>query len=127
VSVSNVGGKSVTLSEFTNASTNSYPRAVMDSDLTPEQEAQARRLFDALKQTTDADLLALARLLVSKADADLLGATEFEVRDRVLRIGARALEAALDGRKKGGTTAPAAPAPSARRPRSSTGGKAGRS
>jgi hypothetical protein len=99
----------------------------MDSDLTPEQEAQARRLFDALKQTTDADLLALARLLVSKADADLLGATEFEVRDRVLRIGARALEAALDGRKKGGTTAPAAPAPSARRPRSSTGGKAGRS
>jgi hypothetical protein len=97
----------------------------MDTDLTPDQEAEARRLYDTLKRTTDADLLALARLLAAKPDAELLGATEFQVRDRVLRIGARALEAALDGRKKGGTTGPAAPARAAGRRRSSTGGKAG--
>ena len=40
-----------------------------------------------------------------EADAQLLGRTEFEVRDSVHRLGARALEAALDERKKGGTRA----------------------
>jgi hypothetical protein len=64
--------------------------------------------------------MALARLLAAKADHELLGATEFQVRDAVHRLGARALEAALTGRKKGATTAPAAPAPTARRRRSST-------
>jgi hypothetical protein len=79
-------------------------------DLTPDQEAEALRIFQALKRTSDDDLLALARLLASKPDAQLLGATEFEVRDLVHRLGAKALEAALDGRKKGGTRgrAPAA-------------------
>jgi hypothetical protein len=37
----------------------------------------------------------------------LLGQTEFEVRDRVHQIGAKAIETALDERKKGGTKAPA--------------------
>jgi hypothetical protein len=32
----------------------------------------------------------------------LLGATEFEVRDRVHKIGAKAIEIAVNGRKKGG-------------------------
>jgi hypothetical protein len=99
---------------------NSYPRTVMDTDLTPEQEAEAQRIYQALKQTSDADLLALARLLAGKRDHELFGATEFQVRDTVHRIGARALEAALAGRKKGGTTAPAAPARTARPRRSST-------
>jgi hypothetical protein len=99
----------------------------MDTDLTPDQEAEAGRIFETLQQTADADLMALARLLAAKPDGELLGATEFQVRDRALRIGARALEAALDGRKKGGTRAPAAPAPTARKRRSSNGGRAGRS
>ena len=99
----------------------------MDTDLTPDQQAEARRIFDALKQTTDADLMALARLLAAKPDGEWLGATEFQVRDRALRLGAKALEAALDGRTKGGMRAPAAPAPPATRRRSSNGGKAGRS
>jgi hypothetical protein len=96
----------------------------MDIDLTPEQEAEARRIYDALKSSADAELLALARLLASKPDHELLGATEFQVRDRVLALGARALEAALAGPKKGGTRAPAAPAPTAARRRSSRGGRA---
>jgi hypothetical protein len=99
----------------------------MDADLTADQEAEARRIYDALKHTTDADLLALSRLLASKADGDLLGATEFAVRDAVHRIGAKAIETALEGRKKGGTTAPAGPAPAATRPPSSSGGRARRS
>ena len=95
----------------------------MDVDLTPDQEAEARRIFDALKQSAEADLLALARLLASKADGGIFGATEFEVRDRVHLIGAKAIEAALRGRKKGGTTAPAAPARAARKRPSSSAGR----
>jgi hypothetical protein len=99
----------------------------MDTDLTPDQEAEARRIYDALRHSADAELLALARLLASKADGEIFGATEFRVRDVVHRIGARAIETALAERKKGGTTAPAAPAPAATRRRSSGGGRARRS
>jgi hypothetical protein len=79
-------------------------------ELTPEQEAEAQRIFAVLKQTAEADLLALARLLASKADGDIFGRTEFEVRDGVHAIGAQAIETALAGRKKGGTGAAASPA-----------------
>jgi hypothetical protein len=75
--------------------------------LSAPQEAEAQRIFQILKSTSDDDLLALARLLASKKDRDLLGQTEFEVRDRVHQIGAKAIETALDERKKGGTKAPA--------------------
>ena len=54
-----------------------------------------------------ADLRGLAELLASKPDHQLLGPTEFEVRDRVHTIGAKAIETALDERKKGGTKGPA--------------------
>jgi hypothetical protein len=94
-------------------------------DLTPEQQAESDRIFAALQQACQADLRALADLLASKADADLFGATEFRARDLVLPIAARALEAALEGRKKGGTTAPAAPARTAARPPSSSAGRRG--
>jgi hypothetical protein len=73
------------------------------SPLSAEQEAEALRIFDVLKQTADQDLMALARLLASKPNRELLGKTEFEVRDRVHQIGAKAVEAALEERKKGGT------------------------
>lgn len=99
----------------------------MDTDLTPDQETEARRIYDALKHSADAELMALARLLASKADGDIFGATEFQVRDAVHKIGAQAIQTALQGRKKGGTTAPAAPAPAAATPPSSRGGKAKRS
>ncbi len=103
-----------------NAFTNSSARTVMDTDLTPAQQAEAQRIYEALKQAADADLLALARLLAAKPDDQLLGATEFQVRDAVHQIGAKALETALQGRKKGATRAPAAPAPPATRRPSST-------
>ena len=91
-------------------------------DLTPDQQAESDHIFAALQQACQADLRALADLLASKADPDLFGKTEFQARDQVLPIAAKALEAALQGRKKGGTTAPAAAAPTAaRRPSSSAG------
>jgi hypothetical protein len=78
-----------------------------DIPLNGEQEALAQRLGEALQQAFLDEARRLARLLASKEDAQLLGQTEFEVRDAVHRLGARALEAALDERKKGGTRAPA--------------------
>jgi len=40
---------------------------------------------------------------VSKQDHELFGEAEFQVRDLVHRVGARAIEAAVNERKKGGT------------------------
>ena len=74
-----------------------------DSALTPEQAEQADRIFQALRQSAENDLRCLAELLASKPDSQLLGATEFAVRDLVHRIGAKAIETALDERKKGAT------------------------
>jgi hypothetical protein len=93
------------------------------TELTPEQQAEADRLYAALTAAAAADLRELAQLLASKADHDLLGPTEFQVRDLVHRVGAKALETALAERKKRATTAPPGPARAAGgRPSSSAGG-----
>jgi hypothetical protein len=89
-------------------------------DLTPEQAAEAERLYQHLRAATDADLRALAELLAAKGDGELFGRTEFEVRERVHRIGAKAVEGALAGRKKGGTRGAASPAGAASAGRASS-------
>jgi hypothetical protein len=71
--------------------------------LTPEQEAEAQRLAETIALKAKEELLQLTRLLVSKQDHELFGQTEFQVRDLVHQIGARALETAVNERKKGGT------------------------
>jgi hypothetical protein len=75
--------------------------------LTAEQAELSDRIYQALRQAADAELRQLAVLLASQPDRQLLGHTEFEVRDLVHRIGAKALETALHERKKGGTEVPA--------------------
>ncbi len=76
-------------------------------DLTPEQAAEAERIYQALRAASDDDHRRLAELLASKSDPQIFGETEFEVRDIVHETGAKAIQAALEGRKKGGTTGPA--------------------
>jgi hypothetical protein len=71
--------------------------------LTAEQEVEAQRLRQLLLQAFAAEADHLARLLASKSDAQLLGRTEFEVRDAVHRLGAKAIETALQERKKRAT------------------------
>lgn len=71
--------------------------------LTPEQEADAQRIEDIVKGGAAAEIRKISRLLASRSDRELLGQTEFQVRDAVHRIGARAIDAALEGRKKRGT------------------------
>jgi len=72
-------------------------------NLTPEQEAEAQRLAGIIAEKAKQEALVMARLLVTKKDDELLGATEFEIRDRVHKLGAHAIETALNERKKGGT------------------------
>jgi hypothetical protein len=71
-------------------------------NLTPEQEVDAQRIEDIVKAGAIAEIRQIARLLASRTDRELFGQTEFQVRDAVHRIGARALDAALEGRKKRG-------------------------
>jgi len=82
-------------------------------DLTPEQQAEAERIRQALLAAADADICELAELLASKPDSKIFGQTEFAVRDIVNRIGAKAIETALEGRKKGGTKVRPTPVPTA--------------
>lgn len=95
--------------------------------LTPDQQAEADRIHHALLDAAAADIRELAELLATADDAHTFGATEFAVRDIVHRIGAKAVETALEGRKKGGTTGRAGPARRAARPPGSSGGSASRS
>ena len=74
-----------------------------DIELTPEQEAEAARIAKIVSQKMQDETMQIARLLVSRADPEFFGRTEFEVRDRVHRIGACAIETALEERKKRGT------------------------
>ena len=75
--------------------------------LTAEQESEADRILDVVKGAAEVELRQIARLLASKSNRELFGATEFRLRDVVHGIGARALEAALEERKKRGTAGPA--------------------
>ena len=70
------------------------------SHLSPEQADRAEQILRSLRQATEADLRGLAELLACKEDSQLLGLTKFEVRDRVHTIGAKAIEAAVNQRKK---------------------------
>jgi hypothetical protein len=87
--------------------------------LSPELEVKARELVARLRPQAEEDLLALARLLVSTEDRALFGDTEFEVRDIVHRLGAKAYAAHLAG-KKTATKAPASSARTASKAPSST-------
>jgi hypothetical protein len=78
-----------------------------DIPLSPEQEAEAQRLFELFQQPLLQEARRLARLCASKPTAQLLGKTEFQIRDAVHHLGAQLLQTALDERKKGGTKGPA--------------------
>lgn len=76
-------------------------------ELTSEQEAEAQRLAKLVGQKVQDEVLQMYRLLMSKPDSQLLGQTEFDIRDRVHKIGAQVIETALKERKKGATKGPA--------------------
>src|SRR4051812_12132539 len=70
-------------------------------ELTAERRAEADRIHAAMLEAAADDLRELAELLAARDDTDTFGATEFTVRDIVLRVGAQAIQTALERRKKG--------------------------
>ena len=96
-------------------------------DLTAEQRDEADRIKRRLMAVVEQEIQGIAELLASKPDRQILGEAEFQVRDRVHKIGARAIETALDERKKGGIRAPAPDARPAAGPASSSAARTARS
>ena len=93
--------------------------------LPPEQQHEARRPLGALRAAAEPDPEEIACLLAARPDAELLGPAELRLRDLAHRIGAKALEGALAGRKRGAAKAPHAPAPAAAGRPSSGAGRPG--
>jgi hypothetical protein len=72
--------------------------------LPPTQEARAQQLAAVLHQALADELLAIARRLVANEQRPF-GQAEFELRDLLLRAGAKALELSL-AQKKTATRGP---------------------
>jgi hypothetical protein len=94
--------------------------AMFESELTVEQQAEAERIEDILKAKAMLEIKHVARLLASKSNRELLGQTEFQIRDAMHRLGAAGIDAALEERKKRGTEVRARPARIAGRTPAST-------
>jgi hypothetical protein len=69
------------------------------SHLTKDQELEAQQLEEKIKVAIAKEVAELARLLVSTGEKDLFGATEFQARELVLRIGAKAYSEHLREKK----------------------------
>ena len=94
---------------------------------TPEELAEVQRVHDVLSKAMDREIWQIAELMVGKRDEQLFGETEFAVRDKVLRMGAQALEATVNDRKKRGTKAAVLSAQTAGKTRVSSAGGRGSS
>ena len=75
-------------------------RSHQSADLSADQEADAQRIYEKLRATVDAELLAMARLMAGQPDHELLGRGEFELRDKLNEVGAKVLETAVNERAK---------------------------
>ena len=73
--------------------------------LSAEQEAEAQALAQRIRELADEEFVQMARLLVSKPDREIFGDTEFELRDIVLKLGAKALQERLRQKKTATTDA----------------------
>lgn len=67
-----------------------------------ELNEQQQRIYDCLEDCFEQERRRVAILLAGKDDSSLLGQTEFDLRDRVHDLGAKALEVVADERQKKG-------------------------
>jgi hypothetical protein len=72
--------------------------------MSPEQFEEAQRIYAVTQQAANEELWLMSCLMASKEDRQMLGQTEFQLRDHVHRIGAFALENAVNERRKKGAT-----------------------
>lgn len=77
------------------------PSALM-MELTQEQEELAQRIYERLQSRMNAELLAMARLMASKADHEIFGKGEFELREKLNQVGATIVAETANERSKKG-------------------------
>lgn len=78
------------------------PSSADAAQLSSEQQEHADRILQHLRTNADQHLRELSVLLASKPDSELFGQTEFEARNILHRIGAQAVQAAVNERQKKG-------------------------
>ena len=94
----------------------------MMDGMTPEELTEVQRVHDVMLKAMDREIWQAAQFVVTRRDDQLFGETEFTLREKALRMGAQALEATVNDRKKRGTKAAASPAPTAVKTRVSSDG-----
>ncbi len=67
--------------------------------LSAEKEIEAQALAQRLHELAEEEFLQMARLLVGKPEREIFGDTEFQLRDILLKVGAKALEEHLRQKK----------------------------
>lgn len=102
-------------------------RTTQPHSLTPDQQAEADRIYTTLITAADQHIRNLANQLATTTDATIFGENEFACRDIVQRVAATGIETALAGRKKGGTKGPAEAVSAAENRPASNAGRAKRS
>jgi len=71
--------------------------------LNADQEAEAQLIYERIRGAFDEEARRLAELMASKETRHIFGETEFQIRDRVHRLGTEVLAATAEERvKKGG-------------------------
>ena len=73
----------------------------MKGPLPAVQEAEARQLAETIARAAADEFLQLARTLVASGNSSLEGATELQVRDTLLKVGAQAYEQHLAEKNRG--------------------------
>jgi hypothetical protein len=68
--------------------------------MTTDQEAEVQELAAAITEAIAADVLQMARLLVSRDARHAFGKAEFDLRDLAHKAGAKALETCLEKKKR---------------------------
>jgi hypothetical protein len=70
----------------------------VEANLTAEELV----LFERLKPLYEQELLRMVKAMASKKEEEMFGQNEYEIRDRVHELGAKALEIAVNERQKKG-------------------------
>ena len=71
-------------------------------ELTQEQEELAQRIYQRIEGQMKEELLAMVRLMASKADHEIFGKGEFELRNKLNQVGATIVAEAANERSKKG-------------------------
>lgn len=73
-----------------------------NAELSPEQEEEAQRIFQKIKDKVNEELLDMVRHMVGKPVHEIFGAGEFELRDKLNEVGAKLLQESANERAKKG-------------------------